>query len=131
MTFKTLSQALASLTAALSLSLLFLPQSVLWVFGVEPTESALFISRRAGALFIAFAVIAYLGRTAAPSSLRQAVCLGLSLSFGALAVLGIFELTRGYAGPGILFPIVAETLFAYAYWLIWRNSRFEAEDQVR
>ena len=75
MTFKTLSQAVASLTAALSLSLLFLPQSVLWVFGVEPTESALFISRRAGALFIAFAVIAYLGRAAAPSPLRQAVCL--------------------------------------------------------
>ena len=119
--FKIVSIACACLTSILFLSLLFVPDLIFWIFAVETTEAARFIARRASILFLGTAIISYMGRNAPDSTLRQGLVLGMFVLWGAMAVLGVFEFARAYAGPGILLAVAAETAFAFAYWSIWKR----------
>jgi hypothetical protein len=117
--YKNISVAASILYLVLFLVLLMNPNLVFWIFDIEPSEAARFISRRASFLFFGLAIISWLGREAEHSTLRQAVAMGMSTMMAALAVLGLFEFLRGYAGAGILLAISAEIFFAVAYMKIW------------
>jgi hypothetical protein len=62
----------------------------------------------------------FLGRTAAPSDLRSAVCLGMGGAIALLACLGLFELRAGRVSSGIIVPAIVEMVlaagFAWAWW---------------
>lgn len=42
------------------------------------------------------------------------------------AALGLFELLRGFAGPGILLPMLVELFLATAYFAIWSRGKRSA-----
>ncbi|MCT4555825.1 MAG: hypothetical protein N4A53_14145 [Pelagimonas sp.] len=115
LTYRSVSRALAGLTASLAFALLFVPGVVLWLFGLDIPAEAGFLARRAAMLFLGISIIAWLGQSAPPSELRRALCTGLAVMMGALALLGLIEFLRGMAGPGILLAIAVETLFCAAY----------------
>lgn len=125
--YKPLSVITASLSMTLAAFLLLLPEPIFLVFGVAGNESAYFISRRASMFFVGFAAIAYFSRHEPPSASRQAIAFGIGTSMAGFFALGLFELLRGFAGPGILLPMAVELFLALAYFSIWsRDKRGEA-----
>jgi hypothetical protein len=122
-TYKTLSTVMAILASALFLFLLFAPEIIFTLFQAEGNESAFFISRRAAMLFLCIAVFSWFGRNSVHSDLRQGICLGMSISMLALAVLGVVEFTRGIVGVGIFLAVITEVALAIGYFQIWKRNR--------
>ncbi len=120
--YKSVSTVTAVIAFILFLILLVAPVSIFMLFQVQGNESAFFISRRAEMLFLGIASFLWLGRNAIHSELRQAICVGLSLSMFALATLGIFEFVRGFVGIGIFAAVSTETIIGFAYYRIWKNN---------
>ncbi|WP_432448146.1 hypothetical protein [Aliiroseovarius marinus] len=115
-TYRQLSTIAAALCAVLAVVLTFAPGLIYWLFQVGAHESAGFMARRAAMLFVGLGLIAWLGRDAAPSDLRRAICTGFAIMMAGLGLLGTVEFLRGFAGPGIFLAVAAEALFAIAYW---------------
>jgi hypothetical protein len=64
----------------------------------------------------------FLGRAAAPSDLRSAVCLVTGGAIALLACLGLFELRAGRVSAGIFRSVVGEALLAAGFvWVWWRG----------
>jgi hypothetical protein len=120
--YKSVSTVTAFIAFILFLILLVAPVIIFMLFQVQGNESAFFISRRAAMLFLGIASFLWLGRNAIHSELRQAICVGLSLSMFALAVLGIFEFIRGFVGIGIFVAVSTEIIIGFAYYRIWKNN---------
>ncbi len=116
---KTLSGITAGLCLTLAIFLLLIPEPVFFIFGVAGNESAYFISRRASMFFVGYAAIAFFSRHEPPSASRQSISFGIGTSMVGFAALGLFELLRRFAGPGILLPMVAELYLAFSYFSIW------------
>ena len=121
--FRKLSMITAIITFALFLVLLFFPEIIFILFQIPDNDSAFFISRRAAMLFLGIAVFSWLGRNAPHSELRQAICVGLSISMLALAGLGLFELIRGFSGLGIGLAIATEIFLGVSYFKIWAGNK--------
>ncbi len=73
-------------------------------------------------LFLGIAVFSWLGRNALHSESRQAICIGMSISMLALAILGTFEFIRNFAGTGIFLAVITEVALAAAHFKIWSSS---------
>lgn len=121
--YKTVSLVMALITICLSLLLMIIPEFIFWLFGIEGGSSAEFIARRAGILFLGLSAMSYLGRRAAPSELRQAMSLGMTILLASMAVLGLWEWGRGFAGRGILLAVATEASLAIAYGAVWRAGQ--------
>lgn len=116
LSWKIICTAMAIMASTLFVALLVIPGQVMWLFGLDTPPEAAFIARRAAMLFLGLAVLCWLSRSAAPSHLRGALALSLSVMMAALASLGIVEVLRGVAGPGIWFANLTELAFAVAFW---------------
>jgi hypothetical protein len=121
--YKTLSVMAASLCIVLAIFLLLIPEPIFLIFGVAGNESAYFISRRASMFFVGYAAIAFLSRHEPPSASRQSISFGIGTSMAGFGALGLFELVRGFAGPGILLPMVVEFYLALSYFTIWSRDK--------
>lgn len=121
--YKTLSVMTASLCITLAVFLLLIPEPIFLIFGVAGNESAYFISRRASLLFVGYAAIAFLSRHEPPSASRQSISFGIGASMSGFVALGLFELVRGFAGPGILLPMAVELFLALSYFSIWSRDK--------
>jgi hypothetical protein len=96
---------------------------VLSFLDVPYTPSAALVARRYGALYLAIAVILFLARNAERSPVRSALALGVAVGCGALAVLGLFELSQGHVGNGIWAFIAFEVVLAVAFPVVDRRDR--------
>ena len=114
---------MAVIAFALFLHLLFVPEIIFTLFQVEANESAFFISRRAAMLFLGIALFSWFGRNAPHSELRQAICIGMSISMLAMAISGVIEFARNYAGIGIFLAVVTEIVLSVAYFNVWRTHK--------
>ena len=81
------------------------------------------MGRRIGALYLGLALMFLLGRTAAPSDLRSAVCLGMSVASALLAGLGLYERRAGRVSSGIVVPAIVEVIFAAGFGWAWWEGR--------
>ena len=122
-TFKILSYVTALVYSALFLMLLFFPSYFLDDVGLQRSDSASFLSRRAAMLMLGFAVLSFFGRNASHSIARQAIVLSIAVGMTGLATLGIFEFSRGFASAAILQPVFVESTLATAYFLLWLAGR--------
>lgn len=121
--YKTVSVMTAGLCITLAVFLLLIPEPIFLIFGVAGNESAYFISRRASMLFVGYAAIAFLSRHEPPSASRQSISFGIGTSMSGFVALGLFELVRGVAGPGILLPMAVELFLALCYLSIWSRDK--------
>ncbi|KFZ39058.1 hypothetical protein HR45_01275 [Shewanella mangrovi] len=74
-------------------------------------------------LFLGFAVLTWTSRNAHYSEARQAICLSIALAMLCMALLGILEYLRGFAGFGIALAVVTEAIIAYGYFKLWRDGQ--------
>ena len=121
--YRILSLAMMAVCITLALILLTYPDAIYWLFGIEGNDVADFISRRAVMFLIGFAVMCYASRDAEPSTGRRAIVLGMLMAMVGLAVLGIVEFARGFAGIGILVAVVGELVLAAGYFAVWQSDK--------
>lgn len=123
MSFKIMAYVTTVAAVVLGLRFIFFGASVLKQWGMEATDVALFMCRRYGALYLGLAVIFFLGRNAAPSELRSAVCLGIGGAVALLAGLGLWERSAGRATSGIIVPVIVEVVLAAGFVWAWWSGR--------
>ena len=121
--FQVLSMCTSALCFYLFCSLLFAPQSFFADLGIEGTETAYFVGRRASMLMLGFSVLLFLGRNTAHSPARQAIALSICVAMLGLSLTGIYEFARGFVANGILMPIAIELTLAAAYFYVWLTNK--------
>jgi hypothetical protein len=117
MTFQIMALVMTCAGCVLGLRFIFAAGSVLKEWGVEMTVGSLILFRRIGAMYLALALI---GRAAAPSDLRSAVCLVMAGAIAALSGLGLFEFLARRVSAGVFRAVVGEAALAAGFvWLWW------------
>ena len=117
--FRVVSIITTVIALILCLVLILFPEIIFMLFNINDDSSAFFIGRRAAMLFLGISVVTWVGRNAPHSESRQAICLGLTISMLALALLGTAEYLRGFAGAGILLAVITEAILALLYFKTW------------
>ncbi len=121
--FYRLSLAAAFLFGALSLTLIFLPEIVYWLFQLEGNTLGDLLGKRAGMLFLGLAILCFYARTSISPEVRSLVALAVASSMGGMAMVGLYELVWGMAGPGILVAVAIELTLAALYSAQWVENR--------
>lgn len=115
----------ASLTAGVCLILFVIfivfPENYVSTYGVSPDPSAAFVVRRASPMFAGLALILWMCRDVAPSTLRTALGVGLAVIFGGIALTGIAEFRFGTANAAILVAATGELLIAALFLIAIRR----------
>ncbi len=115
MRFKLRAVATAIVTAVLGLAYLAAGSLLIGGWGIEPTDGALLFGRRIGAVYVGFAVMFFLARSAPASVARTALAAGAVVVTSALALLGVLEFAAGHAGAGIFASAAVELALAIGY----------------
>jgi hypothetical protein len=115
MSFRTIAVITAICALALGLGFLFVGALMVGRWQIQSTESVLLLSRRIGAIYLGLSVMLFLARSSPVSVTRTALSAGAVVLLSLLAILGVYELTAGHAGPGILVSVVIESLLALGY----------------
>jgi hypothetical protein len=122
--FKTIAVITAIVTLVLGVGYLFVGALLVGRWQIQPTDSVLLLVRRIGSIYLGLSVMFFLARSAPVSVARTALSVGTAVALSFLALLGIYELTAGHAGPGILVSVVIESLIALAYiWTLFTERR--------
>lgn len=121
--FKVMSVITSALYFYLFITLLLFPESLCKGFGIVGNESVYFIARRASMLMLGFSVLLFLLRNMNRSIVRQAVAFSISLNMAGFALLGTFELIRGFVETSILSAILIEILVAVVYFSFLASDR--------
>jgi len=119
MTFKIIAYVMSVAGLILGLRFIFAGASLLKEWGIQATDGPLVICRRLGAVYLGLALMFFLGRTAAPSDLRSAVCLGMGAASALLACLGLFELWARRVSSRIIVPAIVEMVLAGGFVWVW------------
>ena len=113
-TYQPVAKICATLFAALSLILLFIPDLIFWLFQLADSLATTAMARRAGILFLGLFLIMFLTRDHARNPTRRSVQAAGAVMLGAMACLGALEFLRGTIGPGVWLAIVVELALASA-----------------
>lgn len=124
MSYALVMRAAVVLSVALCLGLLLAPGAFWALFGIDGGAPGDFAFRRSGALFFMLALVLWSLRDLADAAARRRVAWAMALGMAAIATLGLWELTRGAVGPGLLVPVATEIAFAGAF--AWVASRERA-----
>ncbi|TWB22081.1 hypothetical protein FBZ89_104330 [Nitrospirillum amazonense] len=123
MTFQIMALVMAFGGCLLGLRFIFAGVSVLKEWGVEATAGSIILLRRMGAIYLALALVFFLGRAAAPSELRSAVCLIAGGAIALLSCLGLFDFLTRRVSAGIFRSVIAEAVLAAAFFWVWWVGR--------
>jgi len=119
MTFQIMALLMTCAGCLLGLRFIFAGGSVLKEWGVEATAGSLILFRRIGAMYLALALMFFLGRAAAPSDLRSAVCLVMGGTITLLSGLGLFEFLARRVSAGVFRSVVGEAVLAAGFVWVW------------
>jgi hypothetical protein len=128
--FKLMSVLTSALYFYLFVLLLLFPESLCKDFGITGNESFNFLARRASTLMLGFSVLLFLVRNTPPSVVRQAIVFSISLNMAGFALLGSFELIRGFVNTSILSAIVIEVFIAAIYFSFWVSDKRHLEKPI-
>ena len=120
LSFRGLAVIASGVCILLAAVWLAVPQLLLSLWQVDAVPPALLAARRGGALFLGLGLMLWLARNAGPSPARSAIAAGLSLSCGALAILGALEFALGHAGAGIWLAIAVEAALGMGFYSVRR-----------
>jgi hypothetical protein len=120
LTFEIMALVMTVACCVLGARFIFAGRSVLNEWGLEASLGALILFRRIGAMYLGLALMFFLGRTAAPSEIRSAVCLVMGGAAGVLACLGLIEFLGRRVSAGIFRSVVAEAVLGAAFLWVWQ-----------
>ena len=105
----------AIILSALSITLLFIPGLIFWLFSMSHDLGGAIISRRTAMLFAGLALLAWRARDLERSRATDAIFQAFVVVMAGLACVGLFEYLRGTVGIGIFLAIIVELFFAAAF----------------
>jgi peptidoglycan/LPS O-acetylase OafA/YrhL len=117
MTFRHLAILSSVLLFGLSAVWMSAPELMLTQWGVQYSDGAGLVSRRAAAFYAGIALMLLLARNTEASKARFALATGISLTCLILTTLGIFEWQSGSATAQVLGAVVLEAVLAVAFLL--------------
>ena len=123
MTFEIIAIFMTLACCALGARFILAGGSVLAEWGLESNTGALILFRRIGMMYFGLALAFCLGRTAAPSDIRSAVCLVMAGTTEVLACLGLSEFMARRVTAGIFRSVVAEAVIGVAFFWVWWVGR--------
>ena len=123
MTFQLMALIVTAAGCLLGLRFIFAGGSVLKEWRIEATAGSLVVFRRIGAIYLAVALMFFLGRAAGPSDLRSAVCLVAGGAIALLACLGLFEFLTRRVSTGMFISVIAEAVLAANFVWVWCGGR--------
>ena len=123
MTFQIMALIMTCAGCLLGLRFIFAGGSVLKEWGVEATAGSLILFRRIGAIYLALALMFFLGRAVAPSDMRSAVCLVMGGAIALLSGLGLFEFLARRVSAGVFRSVVGEAVLAAGFVWVWWVGR--------
>jgi hypothetical protein len=123
MTFQLMALFMTGAACLLGIRFIFAGDSVLKEWGLEVTAGSLIVCRRIGAIYLGIALMFFLGRDAAASDLRSAVCLVTGGMIAALSGLGLFEFLSRRVRAGIFASVAAEAAIAAGFIWVWWGGR--------
>jgi hypothetical protein len=123
MTFQVIALIMTCAGCLLGVRFIFAGGSVLKEWGIEKTAGSLVVSRRIGAIYLGLALMFFLGRAAAPSDFRSAVCLVTGGGIALLACLGLFEFLARRVSGGIFRSVIGEAVLAAGFLWVWWGRR--------
>ncbi len=129
MSFRTLAVITAIVALALGVGYLFVGALVVGRWQIQPTDSVLLLGRRMGGLYLGLSVMYFLARSAPVSVTRTALSAGTVVALSSLALLGVYEVTAGHAGSGILVSVAIESLLAVGFIRILLTERRAAVER--
>lgn len=90
-------------------------------YGVTADLGAVFISRRASPMFLGLAVVLWMARDLPQGTARDAICIGMAVTWAGIAVTGLYDYATGVARFPIALAAVAETGLALAFLAVRRS----------
>lgn len=113
--FRRLSVITSVLFFILTLVWMFMPEKALTGWGVDYTDAAGLVSRRAAAMYAGLCVMFWRARNAPPSPTRRALSAGLIIACLIIAIDGLLDFYTGRAQSGILAAVFIEFALAIAF----------------
>lgn len=127
MSFRIIAVITSIVTFVLGAGYLFAGTLLIGRWQIEPTGSVLLLGRRIGALYLGLSVMYFLARSAPVCIARTALSAGTAVALSILVLLGVYELTAGHVGTGILASVVIEFLLALGYFrILYTDKRYAA-----
>ncbi|NRA87042.1 MAG: hypothetical protein HRU28_06530 [Rhizobiales bacterium] len=120
--FKQINLFTTLIALTLFLVLLFVPEFIYFIFQIDSSETANFMSRRASFLFLGIAALLFFSKNILEIEFQKPIILCLAVSMLGLATLGLFEFLRGFTGIGIFAAIAAELFIAINYLLLLKKT---------
>lgn len=117
--FKILTSLTALLCGYLFYLLCFIPHVFLQDLGIEVSEAAYFVSRRAGMLMLGVSVLMFFSRNIPHSQARQAIILSIAVTMLGLAIASAYEFTRGFVGNAIFGALITESILTMSFFCLW------------
>ena len=123
MNFTIVATTAAIASLILSIGWFFAANSLHKRWRIKPSTPSLLIGRRLGASYAGISIMLLLGRSAQPSDLRTAICIGMLVALTILAGLGLREFAAGRVGPGILASVILEFILVTGFgWVLLTQS---------
>ena len=123
MKFKTMAVVTAVIGIVLGIGYLFFGALIVGRWQVEATAGVLLMSRRIGCLYLGISTMFCLARSAPASAPRTALAAGTAVGLTLLALSGIYALTAGHVGRGILMSSALELLLALGFLCVLVKER--------
>jgi hypothetical protein len=115
MSFNVVASVTSIAGLVLGLGWMFGGALLLRRWGIEPHADGVLAGRRLGAAYLGIGVMLLLGRSAPPSSLRDAVAAGMFVALALMAAAGLVAFKMRRAGAGILASVALEIVLALGF----------------
>lgn len=126
--FRVFAIANGVLACTLFTLLLFAPEWILLLFGMQQSLSASVLGRRAAMLFLGYGILSIKASKSNHSHTRQAILLAIGTSMLGLACMGLFEYVQDHAKWPILLAMAAELFYsAWAFFIYTKSSQQTCE----
>jgi len=121
--FKILSLFTSLLFLYLFYLLFFSADQFFSDLGIEATETAYFMCRRAAMFMLGISVLMFFARNIPSSPARQAISISIAVTMLGLALTGMYEFNRGFVSNDIFISIIVETILCVSFLYIWFTDR--------
>ena len=121
--FKIVSAFTAILFAYLFLTLLLNSENFLNDLGLQSSEPALILARRASMFMLGISVLMIGSLNLPHSKARQIICLATGITMFGLSCMGSYELIKGTVNSSIWTAIIIETILWISFGIIFFTNR--------
>ncbi|WP_321317956.1 hypothetical protein [Labilibaculum sp.] len=125
--YKIVSVTTSVLFIYLTIQLVFMSDSFVSGMGLQPSETASVLAKRAAMFMLGISILMFASRNLTPSKARQIICIATGITLFGLAFMGSYEFIRGSVNSSIFIAIGFETVLWISFGIILLKNRIGHE----